>query len=231
MPAATLASIRRTGLALKGPLSTPIGGGFRSVNVRLREEFNLYANVRPVRTIVPGRYENIDIVLMRENVGGFYVAHDYYIPVGDDPRAVAMSTGTNTRHGCRRIARFAYDYALKHGRKKMTIVHKANVLKALTGIFLEPPAKSGRSTRKAVRSQTTASSTPARCKLVLNPWQFDMLRDETCSATSCRTRWPGWSAGWAWRRERTSATAPRSSRRCTARRRTSRGRASPTRSR
>jgi len=102
LPKATLDSIRRTGLALKGPLTTPVGGGFRSANVRMREEFNLYANLRPVKTLIPGRYDNIDIVLIRENVGGFYVAHDYYIPVGDDPHAVAVSTGTNTRHGCRR---------------------------------------------------------------------------------------------------------------------------------
>src|SRR5512141_2393097 len=107
LPKATLDSIRRTGLGLKGPLTTPIGGGFRSANVRLREEFKLFANLRPVKTLVPGRYDNIDLVLVRENIGGFYVAHDYYIPVGDDPRAVAVSTGTNTRDGCRRIARFA----------------------------------------------------------------------------------------------------------------------------
>lgn len=174
LPAATLDSIRRTGLALKGPLTTPIGGGFRSVNVRLREEFNLYANVRPVRTMVPGRYENIDIVLIRENLGGFYVAHDYYIAIGDDPRAVAVSTGTNTRDGCRRIARFAYEYAVTNCRRKMTIVHKANVLKALTGIFLEAAREIG--AEYADRVQTDDRIVDAcAMQLVLNPWQFDML--------------------------------------------------------
>ena len=174
LPKATLDSIRRTGLALKGPLTSPVGGGFRSANVRLREEFNLYANLRPVKTIVPGRYDNIDIVLVRENIGGFYVAHDYYIPVGDDPRAVAVSTGTNTRDGCRRIARFAFDYAVKNGRKKITVVHKANVLKVLTGIFLEAAQEIGKEYEGRVAVDDRIVDACAM-QLVLNPWQFDML--------------------------------------------------------
>src|SRR3954467_4331986 len=98
LPQATLDSIKRTKLALKGPLTTPVGGGFRSVNVRLREAFGLYANLRPVRTMVPGgRYEDIDIVLVRENLEGLYVAFEHYIAVGDDPHAVAISQGINTR--------------------------------------------------------------------------------------------------------------------------------------
>src|SRR5271163_1942149 len=138
LPQATLDSIRRTRLALKGPLTTPVGGGFRSINVRLREEFGLYANVRPVRSMVPGgRFDDIDIVLIRENLEGLYVAFEHYIPIGDDPHAVAISSGVNTRDGSRRIARFAFEHALKLGRKKVTIVHKANVLKALTGVFLD----------------------------------------------------------------------------------------------
>ena len=96
LPASLLDSIGRTKLALKGPLTTPVGGGFRSVNVRLREAFGLYANLRPVRTMVPGaRYEDIDIVLVRENLEGLYVAFEHYIPIGDDPRAVAISQGIN----------------------------------------------------------------------------------------------------------------------------------------
>jgi isocitrate dehydrogenase (NAD+) len=85
LPDVTLESVRKNKLALKGPLTTPIGEGFRSSNVRLREEFQLFGNVRPVHTIIPGRYDQIDLVLVRENLGGFYVAHEYYIPVGDDP--------------------------------------------------------------------------------------------------------------------------------------------------
>src|SRR5690242_15291115 len=138
LPKATLDSIRRTRLALKGPLTTPVGGGFRSINVRLREEFGLYANVRPARTMLPGgRYEDIDLVIVRENIEGLYVAFEHYIPIDGDPHAVAISSGVNTRAGSRRILEFAFDYALRNGRRKVTVVHKANVLKALTGIFLE----------------------------------------------------------------------------------------------
>ncbi len=138
LPQATLASIRRTRLALKAPLTTPVGGGFRSINVRLREEFGLYANVRPARTLIPGgRFENVDMVIFRENLEGLYVAFEHYIPIGDDPHAVALSSGVNTRDGARRILRYAFEYAVKNGRKRVTVVHKANVLKALTGVFLE----------------------------------------------------------------------------------------------
>ncbi len=174
LPKPTLDSIRTTGLALKGPLTTPVGGGFRSANVRLREEFNLYANLRPVHTMIPGRFEKIDLVLVRENLGGFYVAHDYYIPVGDDPRAVAVSTGMNTRDGSRKIARFAFDYAVKQGRKKITIVHKANVLKVLTGLFLEAAREVAKDYEGRVAVDDRIVDACAM-QLVLNPWQFDML--------------------------------------------------------
>src|SRR6476620_2709705 len=91
LPPATLDSIRRTRLALKGPLTTPVGGGYRSSNVRLREGFQLYANVRPASTCLPGgRYGGIDLVLVRENLEGMYVGFEHYIPVGDDPRGVAL---------------------------------------------------------------------------------------------------------------------------------------------
>src|ERR1700744_635025 len=111
LPGVTLDSIRKNKLALKGPLTTPVGGGFRSVNVRLREEFHLYANVRAARTILAGqRYEYIDIVLIREKIEGLYVAFEHYIPVGDAPRAVAISSGVNTRAGAERIIRYAFDY-------------------------------------------------------------------------------------------------------------------------
>ena len=143
LPAATIASIRKTGLALKGPLATPIGGGFRSVNVALRQEFQLFANVRPVRTLVPGRYDNVDIVLVRENLEGFYVGAEYYVPVGDDPHAVGVATGFNTRVGSRRLFEYSFALAERLGRKKVTIVHKANILKMLTGVFLEAGREAG----------------------------------------------------------------------------------------
>jgi isocitrate dehydrogenase (NAD+) len=175
LPAALLDSIRRTKLALKGPLATPVGGGFRSVNVRLREAFQLYANLRPARTVVPGgRYDNIDLVLVRENLEGLYVAFEHYIPIDGDPHAVAISSGVNTRAGSRRIAEFAFDYAAKHGRKKVTIVHKANVLKALTGVFLETAREVGRKYDGKVQVDDRIVDACAM-QLVLNPWQFDVI--------------------------------------------------------
>jgi len=174
LPEQTLASIRKHRLALKGPLTTPVGGGFRSSNVRLREEFELYANVRPAKTLIPGRFENIDIVLVRENLGGFYVAHEYYIPVGDDPKAVAVATGMNTRASSKRIASFAFEYALKNGRKKITVVHKANILKLLTGIFLDAAREVAKEYEGRVEMDDMIVDACAM-QLVLNPWRFDML--------------------------------------------------------
>ena len=174
LPEQTLASIRKHCLALKGPLTTPVGGGFRSSNVRLREAFELYANVRPAKTLIPGRFENIDIVLVRENLGGFYVAHEYYIPVGDDPKAVAVATGMNTRASSKRIARFAFEYALKNGRKKITVVHKANILKLLTGIFLDAAREVAKEYEGRVEMDDMIVDACAM-QLVLNPWRFDML--------------------------------------------------------
>jgi isocitrate dehydrogenase (NAD+) len=175
LPPALLDSIRRTRLALKGPLATPVGGGFRSVNVRLREEFKLYANLRPARTLITGgRYEDIDIVLVRENLEGLYVGFEHYIPIDGDPHAVAISSGVNTRAGSRRIAEFAFDYALKDGRKKVTIVHKANVLKALTGIFLDTARDVAQKYEGKVAVDDRIVDACAM-QLVLNPWQFDVI--------------------------------------------------------
>jgi isocitrate dehydrogenase (NAD+) len=175
LPPPTLDSIRRTRLALKGPLTTPVGGGYRSSNVRLREEFHLYANVRPALTLVPGgRYEDIDLVLVRENLEGLYVGFEHYIPIDDDPHAVAIGSGVNTRAGCRRIAEFAFEYAIRNGRKKVTIVHKANILKALTGLFLETAQQVGK--RYEGRLQVDERIVDAcAMQLVLNPWQFDVI--------------------------------------------------------
>jgi len=175
LPAALLESIRRTKLALKGPLTTPLGGGYRSVNVRLREAFQLYANLRPARTLIPGgRYEDIDLALVRENLEGLYVGFEHYIPIDDDPQAVAISSGVNTRAGSRRIAEFAFDYAVQHGRKKVTIVHKANVLKALTGIFLETARDVAKRYDGRVQVDDRIVDACAM-QLVLNPWQFDVI--------------------------------------------------------
>jgi isocitrate dehydrogenase (NAD+) len=175
LPQATLDSIRRTRLALKGPLTTPVGGGYRSSNVRLREEFHLYANVRPARTLIPGgRYEDIDVVLVRENLEGLYVGFEHFIPIGDDPHAIAIGSGVNSRAGCRRIAEYAFEYAVRNGRKKVTIVHKANILKALTGIFLETAQEVGKRYEGRVQMDERIVDACAM-QLVLNPWQFDVI--------------------------------------------------------
>jgi isocitrate dehydrogenase (NAD+) len=176
LPAATLESIRRTRLALKGPLETPSGGGYRSSNVRLREEFKLYANLRPARTIVPGgRYDNIDLVVVRENLEGLYIGHELYIPIDDDPHAVAMATGVNTRQGSRRLLEYAFETAVATGRKKVTIVHKANIMKALTGLFLETGIELYERKYKGCFELETMIVDACAMKLVLNPWNFDML--------------------------------------------------------
>ena len=157
-------SIRQHGLALKGPLTTPVGGGFRSSNVRLREEFDLYANLRPARTLVPGgRYENIDLVLVRENLEGLYVGLEHYIA---DRRRPARGGDRLRREHARRLPphrRFAFDYAVKHKRKKVT--HRAQGERA-EGADRPLPRDRARG-REAIRGQgsssTTGSSTPARC--------------------------------------------------------------------
>jgi isocitrate dehydrogenase (NAD+) len=176
LPAATLQSIRRTHLALKGPLETPSGGGYRSSNVRLREEFKLYANLRPVKTLIPGgRYENVDLVVVRENVEGLYLGYEHYIQIDDDPHAVAMATGVNTRQGSRRLLEFAFEHALATGRRKVSVVHKANIMKALTGIFLETAQQVYDLKYKGRIQMDTVIIDACAMKLVLDPWQFDTL--------------------------------------------------------
>lgn len=175
LPDATIESIRRNRLALKGPLTTPIGTGFRSINVALRREFRLFANVRPVRTLIPGlRYDNVDVVLVRENTEGLYVGFETVIPVGDDPRAVAQSTAIVTRVGCERAVRFAFDYAVRNGRRRVTICHKANILKAASGLFLDV----GREVASEYEGRVDVNDViidAAAMKLVLDPSQFDVI--------------------------------------------------------
>ena len=176
LPPKTIDSIRRTRLALKGPLETPSGGGYRSSNVRLREEFKLYANLRPARTLIPGgRFDKIDLVVVRENLEGLYVGHEYYIQIDDDPHAVAMASGVNTHQGSRRLLEYAFDHAVATGRKKVTIVHKANIMKVLTGIFLEAGLELYERKYKGRFILDTVIIDACAMKLVLNPWQFDVL--------------------------------------------------------
>jgi isocitrate dehydrogenase (NAD+) len=175
LPDATVDSIRRTHLALKGPLTTPVGTGFRSVKVGLRKEFELFANVRPARTIVPGgRFENVDIVLVRENLEGLYIGVEHFVQIGDDPRAVGESMAIVTRAGCERIVRYAFEYAVRQGRKKVTIVHKANILKMVSGLFLEV----GREVAKEYEGRIEANDMivdNTAMQLVMRPEQFDVM--------------------------------------------------------
>ncbi|NHM28645.1 NAD-dependent isocitrate dehydrogenase [Desulfofundulus sp. TPOSR] len=133
LPEDTLASIRKNKVALKGPLTTPVGTGFRSVNVALRKEFDLFANLRPARTYqgVKSRYDNVDLVVVRENTEDLYAGIEHM--VGED---AAESIKIITRRGAERIVRFAFEYAVREGRKKVTVVHKANIMKCTDGLFL-----------------------------------------------------------------------------------------------
>ena len=174
IPESTLDSIRRTRVALKGPLETPVGEGFRSINVALRKTFDLYANVRPAHTIVRGgRYDGIDIVLVRENTEGLYVGIEHYIKIGSDPRAAAESIAIITRAGSERIVRYAFDYAMKHGRKKVTIVHKANILKNSQGLFLDVGRMVAREYANIQFTEMIVDA--AAMNLVLHPEKFDVI--------------------------------------------------------
>jgi isocitrate dehydrogenase (NAD+) len=175
IPDDTLDSIRRNRVALKGPLTTPVGVGFRSINVALRREFDLYANVRPAITMMSGgRYDNIDLVLIRENTEGLYVGVEHYIGVGDDPRAAAESVMIITRFGAERVVRYAFDYALSHGRRKVTLAHKANILKYTQGLFLDVGRAVAQEYAGRVEFEDRIIDATAM-HLVLNPYQFDVL--------------------------------------------------------
>jgi isocitrate dehydrogenase (NAD+) len=175
IPDATLDSIKKTRLALKGPLETPVGEGYRSINVALRKTFDLYANVRPAHTMLPnGRYSNVDIVLIRENTEGLYSGIEHYIRIGDDPRAAAESVAIITRSGSDRVVRYAFEYAVKHGRKKLTLVHKANILKFSQGLFLDTGRMVARDYAGRVEFEERIVDAMAM-NLVLNPEKFDMI--------------------------------------------------------
>jgi isocitrate dehydrogenase (NAD+) len=175
IPDATLDSIKRTKLALKGPLETPVGEGYRSINVALRKTFDLYANVRPAYSIIPGgRYQDLDIVLIRENTEGLYVGVEHYIRVGDDPRAAAESIAIITRGGSERIVRYAFEYAVKHHRKKVTLVHKANILKFSQGLFLDTGRMVARDYAGQIEFEERIVDAMAM-NLVLHPERFDVI--------------------------------------------------------
>ena len=175
LPEATLASIRQTQVALKGPLTTPVGAGFRSVNVALRRDFELFANVRPAKTMLPGgRFDGVDIVLIRENLEGLYSGVERWVERDGDPHAQAESVAVITRNGAAQVIRYAYEYAVRYGRKKVTLVHKANILKNTSGLFLEVGREIAREYEGRVTSNELIIDNCAM-QLVIRPEQFDVL--------------------------------------------------------
>jgi isocitrate dehydrogenase (NAD+) len=172
LPAATIESIKRTGLALKAPLATPSGGGYRSVNVTLRQHFDLYANVRPVRTIpgVPSRFTGVDLVIVRENTEDLYAGIEHYI---DPRRTAAESIAIITRFGSERVIVYAFEYARRHGRRKVTLVHKANILKMSNGLFLDTGREVAKRYPDIEFDDMIVDATAM--KLVIAPERFDVI--------------------------------------------------------
>lgn len=170
LPAATLEQITRNGVAIKGPTATAVGTGARSANVGLRKALDLYANVRPVKSLpgVESRYEDVDLVVIRENTEGLYVGLEHIVVPG-----VVEAIKIITEKASTRIARFAFEYARKHGRKKVTVVHKANILKLSDGLFLECARNVARGYPDIEFDDVIID---ACCtQLVLDPSRFDIL--------------------------------------------------------
>jgi isocitrate dehydrogenase (NAD+) len=170
LPDYVLNSVKKNKVALKGPLTTPVGKGFRSVNVTLRQELNLYANIRPAKTL-PGlatRYENVDLIVVRENTEDLYAGIEHRVG-----RDAAESIKIITREASERVARYAFELAVKQGRKKVTAVHKANIMKLTDGLFLE----SARNIAKEYpQIEFEDMIVDAMCmKLVQTPEKYDVL--------------------------------------------------------
>lgn len=171
LPTETVDAILEHGVALKGPCTTPIGGGFSSINVALRKKLNLYGAVRPVRSLkgVPTRYEDVDVVVVRENTEGLYSGIENIIIPG-----VITSLKVATDEACRRIAKFAFEYALSRGRKKVTCLHKANIMKLTDGLFIRcAQEEHEKAYRQIVYEELIIDA--ACMKLVQDPSRFDVI--------------------------------------------------------
>jgi isocitrate dehydrogenase (NAD+) len=170
IPAALYESIERNRVALKGPVTTPIGGGFKSINVTLRKKFDLFANLRPIRNL-PGldtKYPGVDLVIVRENTEGEYVGLEHEVVPG-----VVESIKVITEKGSTRIARFAFEYARKHGRKKVHSIHKANIMKLSDGLFLRCARQVAEEFADITYGEHLIDNTCMQ--LVMNPYQYDTL--------------------------------------------------------
>lgn len=172
LPQEVIDSIDKNKIALKGPLTTPVGKGFRSVNVALRKEFELYVNQRPAKSFkgIKTRYEDVDLIIFRENLEEFYSGIEHYI---DSSRSAAETIGIITRKGSERIIRFAFEYAKKHGRKKMSVVHKANILKFTGGLFLDIAEEIAPDYPEIEFNDKIVDN--MAMQLVINPNQFDCI--------------------------------------------------------
>ena len=170
LPPELLDSIRRNRVALKGPVTTPIGQGFTSVNVGLRKALDLYANLRPVENLpnVPARFEGVDLIIVRENTEDLYAGLEHEVVPG-----VVESLKIITERASTRIAQFAFNHAQRHGRKKVTAVHKANIMKLGDGLFLESVRAVARRFPDIAYDEKIVDA--ACMHLVLNPGQFDVL--------------------------------------------------------
>jgi len=169
-PDALVKSLKRTRIALKGPLETRVGEGYRSINVYLRKTFDLYANLRPTRSFrgVPTPFRNVDLVVVRENTEDLYAGIEHQITPG-----VVESVKVITAHASRRIARFAFEYAMRNRRKSVTAIHKANIMKLSDGLFLRTPRAVA---RHYPRIEYREQIVDAACmRLVTNPQRFDVL--------------------------------------------------------
>lgn len=163
-------SIERNKLALKGPVTTPVGGGFASINVTLRKKFELYANFRPIKNL-PGletRYPGVDLIIIRENTEGEYVGLEHEVVAG-----VVESLKVITAKGSTRIAKFAFEYARKHNRKKIHAIHKANIMKMSDGLFLKCAREIAKGFPEITYGEHIIDNTCMQ--LVMNPYQYDML--------------------------------------------------------
>ncbi|HNL26268.1 isocitrate/isopropylmalate family dehydrogenase [bacterium] len=174
IPFETLDSIRKNRVAFKGPLTTPVGGGYRSVNVAMRQEFELYANVRPAVSFegIETRYQNVNILMVRENTEGLYAGVEHSIKV-DGKVIAAESTAIITRHESERCIRYAFEYARKNKRKRVTLVHKANILKATTGLFLEIGKEIAKEYPDVEFNDVIIDA--CAMKMVMDPTQFDVF--------------------------------------------------------
>ena len=160
-------------MCLKGPLTTPIGKGFRSVNVALRKEFELYVNQRPAKTfkgIKSLYFDHIDLIIFRENLEEFYSGVEHYI---DSAKSAAETIGIITKKGSERIIRFAFEYAKNHNRKKLTLVHKANILKFTGGLFLDVGIEVAKDYPEIEFSDKIVDN--MAMQMVMNPYQFDCI--------------------------------------------------------